>query len=352
VAIAALVALPTVSWLVDAAGLVGAPASADAGTETGATTVATTGTTGTTGSTGSTGTTTTGTPPEDDGPAPRPSEERDDLGTGDAVILGVVEGLTEYLPISSTGHLLVTNRILDIGQDDDTRDAADSYVVVIQAGAILAVLVLYRRRVQAALEGVVGRDPAGRRLAVGLVLSFVPAGVAALALEDPIKDHLFGAGPVVGAWIVGGVAILIWTRRRARPHPGLALEALTPRTALLIGLAQVLALWPGTSRSLVTILAGTALGLSLPAAVEYSFLLGLVTLGAATVFEFVQHGNNIVDTFGWTPVLVGLVAALVAALAAVRWMVAYLQRHDLDVFGWYRIGVGASTIVLIASGAI
>jgi undecaprenyl-diphosphatase len=278
--------------------------------------------------------------------------EHDDLGTGDAIVLGVVEGLTEYLPISSTGHLLVTNRILDIGQDDETRDAADSYVVVIQAGAILAVLALYRRRVQRVLEGVVGRSPEGRRLLVALVLSFVPAGIAALALENPIKDHLFGAGPVVGAWIVGGLAILAWTRWRTRPEGRIELEGLTPRLALLIGVAQILALWPGTSRSLVTILAACALGLTLPAAVEYSFLLGLVTLGAATIFEFVKNGNEIIDTFGARPVLIGLVAALVSALVAVKWMVAYLQRHDLSVFGWYRIGIGVLTIILIASGAI
>ena len=167
-----------------------------------------------------------------------------------------------------------------------------------------------------------------------------------------IKDHLFGAGPVVGAWIVGGLAILAWVRWRSRPQGSIELEALTPRLAVLIGLAQILALWPGTSRSLVTILAATALGLSLPAAVEYSFLLGLVTLGAATAFEFVKNGNEIVDTFGAKPVVIGLIAALVSALVAVKWMVAYLQRHDLDVFGWYRIGVGVLTIILIASGAI
>jgi undecaprenyl-diphosphatase len=283
---------------------------------------------------------------------PTDQEQHDELSTGDAIVLGVVEGLTEFLPVSSTGHLLVTNRILDVGQTDDTRDAADSYVVVIQAGAIVAVLALYRKRVGRVLEGIVGRDPGGRRLFVALVLAFLPAGIAALALENPIKDHLFGAGPVVAAWLVGGIAILAWTRRKSGPHPGVDLDAITPRMALIIGVAQILALWPGTSRSLVTILAASAVGLSLPAAVEFSFLLGLVTLGAATAFEFVRHGNNIIDTFGWTPVIVGLVAALVSALVAVKWMVAYLQRHSLDVFGWYRIGIAVLTIILIASGAI
>ena len=278
--------------------------------------------------------------------------QHDHLSTGDAIVLGVVEGLTEYLPVSSTGHLLVTNRILDIGQNHTTRDAADSYVVVIQAGAILAVLVLYRKRVQRVLEGVIGRDPAGRRLFLALVLAFLPAGIMAVALENPIKDHLFGAGPVIAAWIVGGVAILAWTRWRDRPSGRLGLEDITPRIALLIGVAQILALWPGTSRSLVTILAALALGLSLPAAVEFSFLLGLVTLGAATAFEFVKNGNEIVDTFGGKPVVIGLVFALISALVAVKWMVTYLQRHDLDVFGWYRIGVGVLAIILIATNVI
>jgi undecaprenyl-diphosphatase len=279
-------------------------------------------------------------------------QEHDDLGAGKAVVLGVVEGLTEYLPISSTGHLLVTNRILDIGQTDRTRDAANDYVVVIQAGAIVAVLVLYRRRVGRVLQGVVGRDPGGRRLLVALILAFIPAGVAALALENPIKDHLLSTGPVVASWLVGGVGLLLWARRRSLQRPGLDLDAITPRMALVIGLAQILSLWPGTSRSLVTIVAGTALGLSLAAAVEFSFLLGLVTLGAATAFEFVRHGNRIVDTFGWTAVLVGLVAALVCALVSVKWMVTYLQRHDVAIFGWYRIGMAVLTIILVASGAI
>jgi undecaprenyl-diphosphatase len=280
------------------------------------------------------------------------AEPHDDLSTGDAIILGVVEGLTEYLPVSSTGHLLVTNRILDIGQTDKTRDAADSYVVVIQAGAILAVLALYRKRVVGVLGGVVGRDPAGRRLFVALVLAFLPAGILALALENPIKDNLFGTGPVVAAWIVGGVAILAWTRWRGRPEGRIPLDGITPRIALLIGVAQILALWPGTSRSLVTILAALALGLSLPAAVEFSFLLGLVTLGAATAFEFLKNGNEIVDTFGAKPVVIGLVFALISALVAVKWMVTYLQRHDLDVFGWYRIGIAVLTIILVATSVI
>jgi undecaprenyl-diphosphatase len=274
------------------------------------------------------------------------------LSKSDAAILGVVEGITEYLPISSTGHLMVTNRILDVGQTDETKDAADSYVVIIQAGAILAVLVLYRKRVGTIFAGLAGRDVVGRRLLRALIVSMVPAVVIALGLESTIKDKLFHPWPVVAAWIVGGVAILVWARMRGDGPGGLPLESITMRIALIVGLAQVLALWPGTSRSLVTIVAALFAGMSLPAAVEYSFLLGLTTLGAATGYEALKNGSTVIDTFGWTPVVLGIVVAFVAAMVAVRWMVTYLQRHSFSVFGWYRIAAGLLAAVLLATHAI
>jgi undecaprenyl-diphosphatase len=274
------------------------------------------------------------------------------LSNGDALILGVVEGVTEYLPISSTGHLMVANRILDVGQTDDTKDAADSYVVIIQSGAILAVLVLYRKRVAVLFAGLAGRDPVGRNLLQAIIVSMVPAVIIALGLEHAIKDRLFHPWPVVAAWIVGGVAILAWTRTRGDRVGGLPLESITMRIALIVGLAQCLALWPGTSRSLVTIVAALLAGLSLPAAVEYSFLLGLATLGAATGYEVLKNGSTVIDTFGWTPVVLGVAVAFVAALAAVRWMVNYLQRHSFSVFGWYRIAAGLVAAVLLATHTI
>lgn len=280
-------------------------------------------------------------------------EAVDELSALDAVVLGTVEGLTEYLPISSTGHLTVANRVLDVGQTDATEDAADSYIVAIQAGAIVAVLVLYRQRITRVLNGLAGRDPAGRQLGFALLVSFAPAVVLALALEDVIKGSLFGPWPVVAAWIVGGVGILAWVRHRAgHPGTGFELEAITMRMAVLIGLAQCVALWPGVSRSLVTIIAALAVGMSLAAAVEYAFLLGLITLGAATAYEALTNGTEIIDTFGWTSVLLGVATAFVSAVIAVRWMVAYLQRRSLAVFGWYRIAAGTVTAILLAAGII
>jgi undecaprenyl-diphosphatase len=274
------------------------------------------------------------------------------MTAGKAVVLGLVEGITEFLPISSTGHLLVTQRILDIGDTDATKDAADSFAIAIQAGAILAVILLYFGRLKSMLLGIFGRDPDGRRVFVALVLAFLPAAVIALAFEGPIKDNLLGVGPVIIAWLVGGVVILVVAPRWERHAGGRALEQITPRQALIIGVIQCVAMWPGTSRSLVTILAALAVGLSLAAAVEFSFLLGLVTLGAATSYEVVTNGSLMVDAYGLIDPLIGLAVAFVSAAVAIRWMVGYLQKHSLAIFGWYRIAVGSLALVLLWTGVV
>jgi undecaprenyl-diphosphatase len=269
------------------------------------------------------------------------------LSIPEAILLGIVEGLTEYLPVSSTGHLTVTQRLLGLTDTDAAKEAADAYAIAIQAGAIVAVLGLYRQRIATAVLAVTGRGPdpvGGRRLAVAVVAGFLPAAIVGLILGDTIKEHLFGLWPVIGAWFVGGIVILAWPPTANRP--GRALEQLTLRDGLIIGVAQTLALWPGVSRSLVVILAALAVGLSIAAAVEFAFLLGLVTLGAATLFEAVDKGSVIVDQFGVAAPIVGFVAAFVSAAAAVVWMVEYVQRRGLRIFGWYRIGVAAVVALL------
>jgi undecaprenyl-diphosphatase len=263
------------------------------------------------------------------------------------VVLGLVEGITEFLPVSSTGHLTVVARLLDL-----QSDAVDSYIVVVQLGAIAAVLALYRRRIATLVDAVLHlrRPGDGRRLLVALAVAFVPAAITGAVLGDAIQDRLFGVGPVAIAWAVGGVAILVVARRRiggSRP-----IEATTARDGLVIGLAQVLALWPGTSRSLVTILAAVAIGLSLPAAVEFSFLLGFATLTAATGYELVRTGPDIVDAFGYGVPMVGVVVAFVAALASIRWMVGFLQSRSLAAFGVYRLGAAAVAATLLLSGVV
>ena len=298
-----------------------------------------------------------------------------ELTPAKAAAIGVVEGVTEYLPISSTGHLLITGELLDVGTSDATEDAFDAYAIAIQAGAILAVLVLYHERIRSMVLGVFGRDEVGRRIAIAVVTAFVPAVVIGLTLEDVIKQRLFNVWAIAAAWFVGGVVVIVISKRfldrraqwadEADPTPDDAFDAaasdetdrgglasITVNQALIIGVAQCLAMWPGTSRSLVTIVAAVLVGLSLPAAVEFSFLLGLLTLGGATAYESLKSGGEIVDTFGVVNPLIGFVAAFVSAVIAVRWMVGYLQRHSFAIFGWYRVGIAGLTVVLVATGVI
>jgi undecaprenyl-diphosphatase len=286
------------------------------------------------------------------------------MTVGQAIILGIVEGLTEYLPVSSTGHLLLAERLMGIGESPSasaedrqrTKDAADAYTICIQAGAIIAVLGLYFRRVRQMLKGLTGRDPDGSRLLVNVMAGFMPAAIIGLLFNKIIKAYLFGPWPVVAAWFVGGVAILAvsWRNRKNRrqAHEGLSLEDLTWRMALIIGFAQCIAMWPGVSRSLVTIVGGLMMGLSLSAAVEYSFLLGVVTLGAATAYDALKQGQIMLQTFEVLPIAIGLLFAFISAVVSVKWMVSYLNRHGLAVFGYYRVGLSLVTAVWIVTGTL
>lgn len=265
-----------------------------------------------------------------------------------ALILGIIEGLTEFLPVSSTGHLLLAQRMLGI----DQNAAADAYVVVIQIGAILAVTGLYWKRIREMLLGLAGKSAAGLRMAVNIAVAFMPAAIVGLLFNKQIEANLFGLWPITTAWIVGGLAILGTVKfRKQRPedehNPGLSLEDMTWKLALIIGLAQCLAMWPGTSRSLVTIVAGVLVGLRLKGAVEFSFLLGVVTLSAASFYKMVDGGAAMADQYDLTSVLLGIIAAGVSAAIAVKWMVAYLSKHSLAIFGYYRIALGATVAILI-----
>jgi len=281
-------------------------------------------------------------------------DEPKQLTTTQAVILGIVEGLTEYLPVSSTGHLLVTKTLL--GMDtvapdmarQATEDAAiNAYLVCIQFGAILAILFVCAHRFSAILKGMFQGDAQGRRLLANLILALLPAVVIGLLLEGLIKKFLFGTFPVIAAWFVGGVAILYissyFKNRQKDLHQGKALEEIGFRTALLIGVAQCLAMWPGVSRSLATILGGLFLGLSMQATVEFSFLLGAVTLTAASVYDVLKHGSDMLAVLEIRSMILGLVFAFLAAVLSVKWMIAYLNKYGLEIFGYYRIGLALVT---------
>jgi undecaprenyl-diphosphatase len=275
-----------------------------------------------------------------------------------AALLGLVEGVTEYLPISSTGHLILTAALL--GLDDPAHASAlATFEIAIQGGAILAVLGLYWRRVRQMGLGILGRDPDGRRLLGLLVLAFLPAGLLGPLLDEAIERHLFHAAPVLAALGLGG-AWMIWLDRRHAPGTGFALEALGWPQALGIGLLQCAAMWPGTSRSMMTIAGGVLLGLRARDAAEFSFLLGLPTLGGACVYKLAKHlleasqqgTPTMFEQLGPAPVALGFAVAALSAAVAIRWLVGFLGRHGLAPFGWYRIALAVVLGALLWSGAL
>lgn len=267
-----------------------------------------------------------------------------------AALLGLVEGLTEYLPVSSTGHLILVSHAL--GQ---SGDAADSFDIVIQLGAILAVLVHYRRLLLDRTRGLFRRDPASLRLGVALVLGFVPTAVTGLLLRKKIKALLFGPGPVAAALVVGGIvmiAVELYRARRDRSDGSsgeglVGLEHVTPRRALAVGLGQCLSMWPGSSRSMCTIVAGQLTGLSTATAAEFSFLLGLPTLGAATVYE-AWKSREVLGHVGGLNLAIGLLVSFVVAWAVIAAFLAYLKKRGLVPFGVYRIILGIAVFVVLA----
>ena len=269
-----------------------------------------------------------------------------------AIILGLVEGLTEYLPVSSTGHLLVTNELLGLNDSPESEAAIETYAICIQVGAIIAVLFLYWERIRQMIDGALGKSDEGRQILVAVLIAFTFTAVVGLSTESFVKDNLFGVGPIAAAWIVGGIGILVLSRTGWFDQAGVELGSLTWKNAVVIGLIQALAVWPGVSRSMITIIGAVLVGLTLRAAVEFSFLLGLLTLTAATAWEGLAGGAELIDTFGVTTPAIGLVVAFVSAMAAVKWMVAWLNDKGFELFGWYRVAVGILAFGLLAGGVI
>lgn len=271
------------------------------------------------------------------------------ITTWQSIVLGIVEGLTEYLPVSSTGHLILAERAMGM----EKTSALDAYTICIQAGAILAVLGLYFSRVKDMTLGVLGRNPAGLKLTINALVAFLPAAVVGLVFKKKIDEHLMHLWPVTIAWLIGGVAILAveWFKPAQR-KAGMGIEDMTMQMALIIGLIQCMSMWPGTSRSLVTIVAGVLVGLRLVAAVEFSFILGLITLSAATAYDALKHGKEMVSSFGWTVLIAGLIAAWLSATIAVKWMVGFLQKRSFAVFGYYRIALACVVGALILKGVL
>lgn len=261
-----------------------------------------------------------------------------------ALILGIVEGVTEFLPVSSTGHLILVGDLLDFNSEKGKL-----FEIVIQCGAILAIVWEYRAKfISVATQ--LSDSAQARRFVANLFVAFLPVAIIGLAFGKSIKAVLFKPVPVALAFIVGGV-IILWAERRKHQVTIESVDEMRWRDALKIGLAQCLALIPGTSRSGATIIGGLFFGLSRRAATEFSFFLAVPVLFAASGYELFKHRHELsADDLGI--LAVGLVAAFVSAFICVRWLLRYITRHDFTVFAWYRIAFGLIVLATAYSGLV
>lgn len=296
----------------------------------------------------------------------RPAESlRADFTYGRALVTGTVEGVTEFLPVSSTGHMIISDRLMGVpadphvvvagivdrkGRPVSVQRVADDYLVIIQVGAILAVLVAFFARIRQLILGLARGDRAALQLASAILIAFLPAALLGFLFKDAITAYLFSVEVVAAALLVGGLVILV--AEKVLPPKLTAgsdeVAALGWRPALTVGLCQCLALIPGTSRSLATILGGRLAGLSHAAATEFSFLVGLLTLTAASVYKMWSLGPALTKVYPAGPAGVGLLVAAVTAFISVRWLVSYVSRHGLGVFAWYRIALGGAILAVLA----
>lgn len=262
-----------------------------------------------------------------------------------ALLLGVVEGLTEFIPVSSTGHMILVSHALGFDQPGAQKDAVDSFEVVIQAGALLACVLYYAPLLGQRLRGLWSSDPVetqrARRLFLSMAIAFVPIAVIGKLAGKAIKHALFHPAPVAAALAVGGVLMILaerWAKRRAAAAQ---LEDLSAPTALTVGLAQCAALLPGMSRSMATMLGGLLAGLELRAAADFAFLLAIPVLGAATGYELLKEWRGLFAHVGLLPMTVGLIASFVVGLFAIAGFLQLIGRFGLWPFGVYRVVLAA-----------
>ncbi len=261
-----------------------------------------------------------------------------------ALILGLVEGITEFLPISSTGHLILAGQLLGFNGEKEKV-----FMIAIQLAAIFAVVWEYRARL-GHVAVTLHTEPASQRLAINLMVGFLPAAVLGLLFYKEIKAYLFNPIVVASALIVGGVLIL-WAERRKHVISTETVDDLTWRRALAVGFAQALAMIPGTSRSGATIIGGLFLGMSRKAAAEFSFFLAIPTMFAATAYDLYKNWR-LFDVNDVPLFVVGGVAAFVSALIAVRTLIKFVSRHDYTLFAWYRIVFGGVVLATAYTGLV
>ncbi|TFW72306.1 undecaprenyl-diphosphatase [Methylotenera oryzisoli] len=262
-----------------------------------------------------------------------------------AALLGIVEGATEFLPISSTGHLILAGDLLNF-MNHEKRNVFD---IAIQLGAILAVVWEYRTRFVSTFAGI-GRDPIANRLFINLSIAFLPLAILGLAFGSTIKTHLFKPVPVALAFIIGAF-IILWAERRTHTVTIETVDDIRPLDALKLGLAQAVALIPGMSRSGSTIIGGLFFGLSRKAAAEFSFFLAVPTLGIASIYSMYKDRAllSMDDMGAWA---MGFIFSFISAMIAVRALIRYVSNHDFTIFAWYRLAFGGIVLLTAYTGLV
>ena len=262
-----------------------------------------------------------------------------------AAIMGIVEGITEFLPISSTGHLILASELMNFW----TKEKSDVFVIAIQMGAIAAVIYEYWTRLWGAATGIVSGEPQGRRLGIGLILASIPIILIGLTFGQTVKELLFNNIAIAIGLIVGGL-IIIWIEKNPPQVRAQEVEDLTIKDAIWIGLIQVLSLIPGTSRSGATIIGAMFLGVSRKAATEFSFFLGIPVIVGAGLLDLYQSYDVLSGTQDWVVLTVGLLVSFISALLLIRALVAYVAKRDFMIFAWYRIVSGLLILLFAYTG--
>ncbi|MDR1254460.1 MAG: undecaprenyl-diphosphate phosphatase [Puniceicoccales bacterium] len=268
------------------------------------------------------------------------------LDIGHACALGLTQGITEFLPVSSTGHMILVNELfLKSGTDylgkvlNSTQLALNHYMVCIQLGTLGVLLLFYRREIRKMLAGLMGKNNEGLRLAFHVAIAFVPVGLLGFIGGDWIQMHLYNRSCVLAAVFVGGIFIFFVENYRKRQQVRWTLDNMPIRVALGIGLFQLMALWPGFSRSLATIVGGVVLGMSLVQSIHFSFLLGLLTSTVATGYKFLKSGSEMLQQLDVVSMLTGIVVAFVVGMVTIHAFFGYLKKKGLGIFGYYRLGL-------------
>ena len=260
-----------------------------------------------------------------------------------ATTLGAVQGITEFLPVSSTGHMiLVNNYFFKPLESNRSQKSIEDYMVCIQLGTILTLLLFYRKDVIRILKGwFLRKDPMGFQLGLNVGVAFIPAGLLGFLLDGFIQTHFYNKTFIALSLFVGGV-IILWLERFRAKNPGHLdnVYALSLRSAIVIGLFQMIALWPGFSRSLATIIGGIFVGLTLIQAIRFSFLLGLLTSFVATVYKLLKHGSDIFQTIPMDTYVLGIIVAFLVGISTISLFLRFLQKNGLKIFGYYRILIG------------